>query len=513
MDTITHLREELKRNIYGKEEADLNAMSRGSSTISTPDHFIQEPDTILTDLSYNYTLSSPIENILINRNRLVRMWRDVTFYPEVDEAINEIVDEALVFEETGEPPIEIDLEGMIITDPLKDKIRKSFNKILRMLDFDVKGGELFQQWYVDGTLNIEAVYNNNNIKEGIKKLVLLPPFDFYKVKLINTQEEIYFFNPRLNEYYAKSLSLPTIHELSKNANIKYRPEQITQIMSGVYSADKLFSISHLNKAMKVINQVSLIEDAIVIVRITRAPEKKVFYIDTGRLPKAKAEAYIQQLMNKHRNKMTYNFDTGSVENRKKSVSILEDYWLPRSADGKGTSIETIGGSSDGMLDKIEDLEWFYHKLYRALNVPANRREKESPFTAVTANNLDVEREEIKFFKFVVKLRKRFNLLFLDLLKKDLLATKTFTLTDWNYAAPQIKFKYKNNNDYAEAKKLANIATKFDIAGNALNLVESKLISKEWIAKNILNFTDEDIIKIAAEIEASAGDTSDDDGGF
>ncbi len=508
MDVVTHLAEELKKNIYSKEEAQQSLGNQFSS--STPEVFLQQPDTVLTDLSYNYTLSSPIENILVNRNRLIKMWRDITYYPEVDEAISEIVDEALVFEETDEMPVSVDLERMIATEPLKEKIRKSFDKILRLLDFDNKGAELFQQWYVDGVLNLEVIYNNKNIKEGIKKLALLPPFDFYKVKIAQSHEEMYFFNPKLNEYYNRTMSMPTLHQLSHEANIKYKPEQITQLLSGNYSKDKLFSMSNLNKAMKVINQVSLIEDALVIVRVTRAPEKKVFYIDTGRLPKAKAEAYIQQLINKHRNKMSYNFETGNVENRKKSVSILEDYWLPRSADGKGTQIETIGGTSEGLLDKIEDLEWFYHKLYRALNVPSNRREKESPFTAVTANNLDVEREEIKFFKFVVKLRKKFNTLFLDLLKKDLLATKTFTLTDWNLISPNIKIKYKNNNDYAEAKKLANLESKFTIADSAYRLhEEGKMLSKNWISKNVLGFTDKEKVAIDAENEADAPVVEDD----
>lgn len=288
--------------------------------------------------------------------------------------------------------------------------------------------------------------------------------------------------------------------MAADAEIRYTPDQITQVTSGRYSTDKAFSISYLHKCLKVVNQVSLIEDSIVISRVTRAPEKKVFYIDTGRLPRAKAEAYIQNLMNKHRNQMSYNYDTGAVDNRKKSISLLEDFWIPRSADGKGTEIDTVGGG-DALSEKIEDLEWFYHKLYRSLDVPSNRREKESPFTAVSANNLDVEREEIKFFKSIIKKRKQFNRLFYDLLKKDLLSSKIFTLNDWNRINKNIKIKYKNNNDYAHSKYLANLESKMSIAETALAMAEEfQMFSKDWVFRNVMDFTDDEIRIMKKEVE-------------
>lgn len=323
------LTEALKSPVYSDKELKQIQHDDKYSSASTPPAYQEEPDTIMSDLSYSYTFGQPIEHILANRNALIRQWRDVSSVPEVDEAVEEIVDEALVFEETDELPVQLDLDDLNITNNLKNKIFDSFEKILNLLDFNISGGDLFRQWYIDGVLNLEVAYNNKHITQGIKKLILLPPFDFYKIKYPETGQTEFFYNPRLSDFYKRGNNFTTLKDLHENSEIRYQPDQITQITSGRYSTDRTFSISYLHKCLKVVNQLSLIEDSIVISRVTRAPEKKVFYIDTGRLPRAKAEAYIQNLMNKHRNQMSYNYSTGAVENRKKSISLLEDFWIPR----------------------------------------------------------------------------------------------------------------------------------------------------------------------------------------
>lgn len=494
--------EELLKTFYSAREAKLEIGRSKKLSTTTPPVITAEPDGILSDVSYQYVMGGQIDFILTERNNLIKQWRSVTYLPEVDAAIQELLNEALVFEEDDSLPLELNLDDLDLNDGLKRKILDSFDKIITLLDFKNRGGDLFKQWYVDGTLAVEAVYDNARKTEGLKKLILLPPYDFFKYKDIRTGETTFFYSTRLGaDMYNRPHT--TLNALYQHSEIKYKPEQITQINSNIFSQDRLFSISHLNKAMKVINQVTLIEDSIIIYRITRAPEKKVFYIDTGRLPKGKAEEYIQNMMKKHRQKMVYNIDTGNIENRKRSISLLEDFWMPRSQDGKGTEIEILQGL-DSNMSEIPDLDYFYDKMYRALNVPSIRRKnEESQFRGLQPGSFEIEREEIKFFKFVVGLRKKFNQLFLDLLKKELIATKIVSLQDWEKIKTGIKFNYKNNNEYAEIKNLQTMESRFNIADTANNLVETHLLSKEWIRREILKQNDDERKIIDSQIEDEA----------
>lgn len=507
--------EELKRTFYSDKEAKQELVRNKSLSTTTPAILSQEPDLILTDTSQQYTLGSTVDYILTMRNALIKQWRNATFVPEVDEAIQEIVNEALVFEENGDLPIELDLEDIDVPDKLKKQIIESFAKIMIVLDFSKRGHEIFRQWYIDGILNLECVYDNNDRKAGIKKIILLNPFDFFKVKDMSTGKIEYFYSNRLNsELYNK----PTFNllqlQMDSKEELRYKDEQITQITSGVNSVDKLFSISHLNKAMKVVNQVSLIEDSIIIYRITRAPEKKAFYIDTGRLPKGKAEQYLTTMMNKHRNKLVYNVETGTIENRKKSIALFEDFWLTRNSEGRGTEIETIQGTGSELRD-IADLDYFYDKMYRALSVPTTRRQKsESRFTGIGSQNVDIEREEIKFFKFILNVRKRFNELFKDLLKKELITSLVISVDDWNKIREKIKFKYINNNEYSEMKKLLVFESRMNIAQLTTDLVENKMVSKAWVRKEVLNQTEEEMKEMDKEIEEEQEkDPDDEEDGF
>lgn len=511
MGIFTNLYETLEKSFYSDRDAKLTITRNKNLSTTTPEILTPIPDVIISDVTTNHMLGGQFDFILTKRNDLIRQWRNATYLPEVDEAIQEIINEALVFDEDETLPINIILDDLETTDQLKEKITEKFEKIMKLLEFTKRGEDLFKQWYVDGIINFEVVYNNKKRRDGIQKIILLNPYDFFKIKDITTGIVEFFYNNRLSSQgydRAQEFNLIQLQQMAPR-ELKYKDEQITQIGSGFHSIDKLFSISNLNKAVKVINQVSLIEDSLIIYRITRAPEKKAFYIDTGRMPKAKAEQYIKQMMQKHRNKLNYNTQTGLLENNKKSIALQEDYWMARNAEGRGTQIETIQGTGQELRD-IADLDYFYDKMYRALNVPVNRRKKEEArFTGMGANNVEVEREEIKFFKFVVNIRKRFNELFKDLLKKELISAEDVSYDDWEKIKDVIRFRYNNNNEYSEMKKLMVFESRMNIAAAADALVETHLISKAWVRREVLNQSEDEIKEMDKEIETEANEGTDD----
>jgi hypothetical protein len=363
-----------------------------------------------------------------------------------------------------------------------------------LLDFNERGDEIFRQWYVDGSLNVEAVYDNDNIREGIQKLQVLSPFNFHQFIDPTTGQKKYFYGDFTNNGNHQRLNDP--------AAIFY-DEQITTINSGISSMDKKCYVSHLNKAMKAINQLTLIEDSLVIFRITRSPEKRVFYVATGNLPKPKAEEYMRSLITKYRQKKVYNTDLGTIQDNNKTVSILEDFWFPIDKNGVGSKVETIAGQTPN-FGGFDDVDYFVGKVYKALNIPENRRSKDTRLTE--GNNIDIEKDELKFFKFILKLRRKFNNLFVDLLKKDLLAQNVMTIDDWNIIQERIKFTYANSNEYTEIKNNQVLGMRVDAANTATSLVEGGYLSLEYIQKKILRLTDEEISEIKEQNAMVAAET-------
>ena len=496
------LDEKLNKPFYSPQEAELEKM-RDSSQM-TKDRELEKP-YISYDPFASYANSDILQGISASASYVEKLkkWRDNAMLPEVDEAISEIIGEAIVFDEQ-EPVIKINLDDVEVSEGIKKKVTDSFEKILFLLDFNERGEELFRQWYVDAKMPIEVVYDNNNMKAGIKKLLLLPPQNILKFKNEQTQEVKWF----------KTSKNPTYNPLKdlEDAEKTFSDEQITCIDSGVYSPDKRYPLSHLNKALKVINQLYLIEDSLIIYRITRSTEKRVFYVDTGNLPKSKAEEYIKSLILKYRQKKIYNFETGIVENKAKTVSVLEDFWFPVNAAGRGTKVDTLAGAQADLAN-LADIDYFVNKLYKALNIPTSRRNPEARMSI--NNTLDVEKEELKFFKFVLRLRRRFNNMFVDLLKKDLLARKVFTLQDWNKIQEKIKFVYANNNAYSEIRQLQILNMRIDAANQAMPLMENKMLSKTRVRMDILKQTEEEMEKIDVEIANETpveGDFAPDGGG-
>jgi len=488
--------EQLKFPYYAEDEVQMSLTQDESSQTSKPENeefnaYSFNPFGAYTNSDFNQQM-----HFVYNRNELVRRWREISFLPEVDDAVHEICNEAIVYDEI-ENAIELNLSDIDLPDAIKDRMKDSFKKILYLLDFSERGDELFRQWYTDGVLNIESVYNNERMREGIKKLILLTPVNFNCYTDKETGTKKYFYssvdNKTSNTYKPK-----------QEVNV-FEEEQITTINSGLWNIDRSFPISYLNPALKTINQLSNIEDTLVIHRLTKSIEKRVFRIPVKNLPKPKAEEYIRSLMMKYRQKKVYNTDIGTIENKNRSISILEDFWIPVDKDGTSMQIENIPGVAQ-TFGTFEDVDHFVNKLYRALHVPVNRRSSEARLTQ--GNQIDIEKDELKFFKFILKLRRKFNNLFLDLLKKDLIACKVLTIEDWRKIQEDVKFEYANSNQYTEIKNNQILSMRIDTANSAIGLIDAALITKEYIQKNILKLSDEDIEEIKLSQEEAKKETPD-----
>ncbi len=486
-----NLFERLKKPFYFDKELAIKKSVKSSRTSTEID--IEDPGSCLTEQFFSYSMRGDILYSLEYRDNLIQQWRDMALMcSECDEAINEIVTEAVVYSDS-EPSIKINLDKIEMPAKIKKKIHKAFERILNLLNWELRGDELFRQWYTDGILNIESVYNNTHLDEGIYALVVLTPFGFMKIKEERTGKEMYFYQNR--EGYGGSntgitSSAMALQQAYDTSDEVFEPEQISQVFSGLWSQDKLFSMSHLAKASKIVNQLRLIEDSLVIHRITRAPEKKVFYVDTGNLPKGKAEEYVKGLITRYRQKRTYNVDTGDIVENPKEINVLEDFWMPRMGGSRGTEIDMIQGS-DASLEEIADLDYFAKKLYRALNVPRLRRDYMES-RAVYSPNLDLEREELRFHKYIMKLRRQFNRIFLDLMKKQLLATNVLSVQDWLLLEDNIIFDWLNDNEISQVKALQVWEGRMNIASTATQLFDYKLLSRDWVRKKILMFTDAEI---------------------
>lgn len=487
-NTIT---EELKRTFYSDREA---FQDRHKNFTQITKEIDVESPYITYDPFSMYTNSFALggsNSMPVNTNDYIRRWREASILPEVDEAVGEIASEAIVFDEL-DPAIDINLDEIELTENIKSKIRESFDRVLYLLDFNEKGEELFKQWYVDSTLNFECVYNNRKMKEGLQKLILLPPYDIMKYKNEQDSTIRWFINKHQTYNPLKDL---------ENAEITYFDEQITQINSGILSPDKKCYYSPIQKAMKSINQLYLLEDTLLIYRITRSTEKRMFNVDVGNLPKSKAEEYMKGLINKYRQKKVYNTETGTLENAAKSISILEDMWFPKRSDGRGTTVDTLQGSSTN-FGGFDDIDYFVNKVYTALNIPTNRRSKEN---RITINpTIDIEKDEMKFFKYIQKLRRKFNNLFVDLLKKDLIARQVLSLDDWKKIQEKIKFNYASSNEISMIKKAQINEVKINGANNSLGLIEARILSGKYVQKNILRLSDEEIAEIEEQLLASGG---------
>ena len=412
-------------------------------------------------------------------------YRDIASQPECDAAVEDIVNEAIVGDH-NEAPVNIILDKLDISDKIKATVREEFDTVLKLLQFNSYGHDIFRKWYIDGRLPYHIIINDSNPKAGIKELRYIDPLQLRKIKeveekqdpktgakLIVKQEEYFLFQD-------KKMNMA-------DQGIKIHPDAIIYCTSGMLDAGRKRILSYLQKAIKPVNQLRMMEDSLVIYRISRAPERRIFYIDVGNLPKGKAEEYLKNIMSQYRNKLVYDAATGEIKDDKKHMSMLEDFFLPRREGGRGTEISTLPGGEN--LGQIDDIIYFQKKLYRALNVPINRLEQEAQFSL--GRSTEISRDEVKFKKFIDRLRKRFSDLFMQSLRTQLLLKKVITPQDWDSWKEQIVFDFIEDNYFSELKESEMIRERFEMLAS-LDEYVGKYVSNEWIRKTILRQSDEEI---------------------
>ena len=429
---------------------------------------------------------------------LVRRYRDIAQQPECDSAIEDIINEGIVSNEKDQA-VAIELDRLILPKRIKDRIREEFDKVLELLNFDQKGHDIFRRWYVDGRMYYHKVIDQKNPRKGITELRYIDPKKIRKVKEVKKKNKLgssIELVDSVREYFLyndKGLHSGT------NEGIKISPDSITYCPSGLIDQNRGHVLSYLHKAIKPVNQLRMIEDALVIYRISRAPERRIFYIDVGNLPKIKAEQYLKDVMNRYRNKLVYDASTGEIRDDRNHMSMLEDFWLPRREGGRGTEITTLPGGSN--LGEIDDIEYFKKKLYRSLNVPISRLEAEAGFSL--GRSTEITRDELKFTKFVQRLRKRFTPIFTDILKTQLILKGVVTLEDWKKMHQHIQYDFLQDGHFAELKKAELLEDRINALGNIESYIGT-FFSKEWVQKNVLNFTQAEIEDMQKQINKEAG---------
>ena len=449
---------------------------------------------------------------------LIRRYREMALHPECDGAIEDVVNEAIV-SDLYDSPVEIELSNVNASDKVKETIRREFRGIKEMMDFDKKSHEIFRNWYVDGRLFYLKVIDTKKPEEGIQEIRYIDPM---KMKFIRQEkktnqnlggvdlsnvfkgsekelypeiEEYYVYTPKPN-YPVGSMGGST----NTKTSVKIAKDSITYVTSGLFDRNKGTCLSYLHKAIKALNQLRMIEDSLVIYRLSRAPERRIFYIDVGNLPKIKAEQYLRDVMMRYRNKLTYDANTGEVRDDRKFMSMMEDFWLPRREGGRGTEITTLPGGQN--LGELSDIEYFQKKLYRALAVPESRIASDGGFNL--GRSSEILRDELKFAKFVGRLRKRFANMFNDMLRTQLILKNVITPEDWKILSDHIQYDFVYDNQFAELKeseltneRLGTLATIEPYIG--------KYYSNEYVRKRILRQTDTEIIEIDEQIEQEIKD--------
>ena len=440
--------------------------------------------------------------------QLITRYRTISQQPECDAAIEDIVNEGIVANE-ADMPVSIVLDRLPYPETIKSKIRKEFEEVCRLLHFNVKGHDIFRRWYVDGRLFYHKIVDTKNPRKGITEVRYIDPLKIKKVREVKKEKG----SPTLpdvvtgtEEYYVyQEKSGYGQNGSTTSQGLKIAKDAITYVPSGLIDGNTGKVLSYLHKAIKPVNQLRMIEDALVIYRISRAPERRIFYIDVGNLPKVKAEQYLKDVMNRYRNKLVYDASTGEIRDDRNQMSMLEDFWLPRREGGRGTEITTLPGGSN--LGEIEDIIYFQRKLYRSLNVPISRLEAEQNFSLGRAT--EITRDELKFTKFVQRIRKKFTPLFTDILRTQLLLKGIIASEDWDLMQEHIQYDFLQDGHFAELKEAELINDRIQTLGNAESYVGT-YFSKEYVMKKILKFTDDEIIEMAKQLENEGGNEEGDD---
>ncbi len=423
--------------------------------------------------------------------QLIMKYRGVSMHPEVDMAIEDIVNESIAGGAL-EQSIDINMDNLEVSDAIKKQIKEEFDNIYAMLNFNELGHDIFRRWYVDGKLFHHLVVNESNLKAGIVEIRPIDSAKMRKVKQVKKKKDPETgvnLIEKIDEYYIYQ-EKPG----QANSGVKLTLDSVSYCTSGLLDEGRKKVISYLHKALKPINQLRMMEDALVIYRLARAPERRMFYIDVGNMPRGKAEQYMKDIMARYRNKLVYDAKTGEIRDDRKHQSMIEDFWLPRREGGRGTEISTLPGGQN--LGELDDVVYFQKRLYRSLNVPINRLEQEAQFSL--GRSTEVSRDELKFQKFIDRLRTRFANMFYDILKKQLVLKGVITDPDWNLMKNDIVLDYVRDNHFTELKDAELLREKLQTLDQISNYV-GEYFSKEWIRKNVLHMSDEDIEQIDKQI--------------
>ena len=457
-----------------------------------------------------------IEGVYRTEFDLLRRYREMSLHPEVDSAIEDIVNEAIV-SDSDDSPVKIELSNLNASDGIKKKIREEFKTILDLLDFDKKCHEIYRNWYIDGRLYYHKVIDLKKPQEGIQELRYIDAMKMRYVRKTkkdntnpgilvrkNSEDPMDYVFPEVEEYFMYTPKLQYPNQAAGGMNdakgVKIAKDAISYCTSGLVDRNKGSTLSYLHKAIKSLNQLRMIEDSLVIYRLSRAPERRIFYIDVGNLPKQKAEQYLRDVMSRYRNKLVYDAGTGEIRDDKKFMSMLEDFWLPRREGGRGTEISTLPGGQN--LGEITDIDYFKKKLYQSLNVPPSRMDGDSGFNL--GRSSEILRDELKFTKFVGRLRKRFSNMFNDMLKTQLILKNIVTPEDWELMSEHIQYDFLYDNHFSELKETELMTERLNMVATAEPYV-GKYFSQDYLRRKILRQTDEEIVEqdklIKKEIKA------------
>jgi hypothetical protein len=471
------------------------------ASFALPTEAMDDGAVTITSNAY-YGTYVDLEGSIRNELELITRYREMSNHPELEQAIDEIVNEAITYT-LDNRVVDINLDKLKTTDSIKKKISEEFEMVLRLLNFQNLASDLFKRWYIDGRMYYHIVVNEKNPKEGIQELRYVDPRKIRKIREVKTGKD-----PKTGatvilstaEYYVFNDKGTTTqnYTASTNSGLRISPDSIININSGLMDAKNTFVISYLHKVIKPLNQLRMIEDAVVIYRISRAPERRIFYIDVGNLPKGKAEQYLRDVMIKYRNKMVYDASTGELRDDRKHMSMLEDFWLPRREGGKGTEITTLPAGQN--LGELEDVKYFQKNLLKALNVPLSRLDEQAGggFAGI-GRSQEITRDELKFAKFISRLRNKFTQLFDDALGTQLVLKGICTQDEWKEFKESVIYDFKKDNNFTELREAELLRERLTMVGMVDPYI-GKYFSHEYVKKNLLKMDDEEVEEMQKQIE-------------
>jgi len=469
-----------------------------SFTLPTP--ALDDGAVTITQNAY-YGTYVDLEGAVRNELELITRYREMSNHPELEQAIDDIVNEAITHDDSGRT-VDIVTDKLKQPDTVKKKIKEEFENVLRMLNFNNLADDLFKRWYIDGRIYYQVVVNEKDPKAGIQELRYIDPRKIRKVREIQKDRD-----PKTGAQIIKSIAEYYVYNdrgtttqtytAQVNQGLRIAPDAVINVNSGLMDAKNTFVISYLHKAIKPLNQLRMIEDAVVIYRLSRAPERRIFYIDVGNLPKGKAEQYLRDIMIKYKNKMVYDANTGELRDDRKHMSMLEDFWLPRREGGKGTEITTLPAGQN--LGELEDVKYFRNKLLQSLNVPISRLEPQQGGMIGLGRSTEVTRDEVKFMKFIVRLRNKFSQIFDNALGIQLALKGVCTREEWDQFKEFIYYDYKKDNNFTELRDAELLTSRLQLL-SSVDPYMGRYFSAQWVKKNVLQMSDDDIEEMQKQMK-------------